>query len=790
MSQDIISLLRPKLREYLESQSVHVSANGFFCCVHPNHPDRNPSSSLGGGLNEEVYRCFSCQTAGNVFNAAHWLEKLPLDGPEFWDTTIAKLAKQFDVPYNPMEISEDKRREYQTYRAYQDAVTVILNLTYEKGVIRENHIGIKHLLDRGITPETISSWNIGVITSFKDYKEGLLALGWDEKYLMSKDLLRSDLFNKDSFIIPIFNHRGRPVGFVTRNVKADRVGPKYINSVNTDIYRKGEILFGYSSAKKHNGPLYIVEGYLDAIYLQQAGIDKVVALGSTVVTDEHIEQTLFNDQTDIIVCLDADNGGRAGVRLAIERMAHLSRFNLKIKDLPEGMDPDDFVADNGVDAFYAQENYSPFKWSLKHSDYTQDLATLAQQMVGTIAAERSSILRLKMIKELSTFTSISEIEIKKDVDMLVNRDDDKYLKEIHDVNQFVQMQLSRKKVSDTKPILKDALSKLEVIDEKHNATKDLRIDFFDNLSRLDEKIKNGDYKYGLICPNFKNLEKQMDGIPYWNNLMLLAGRPSCGKSAIINSLSLDIIEHNPDSAVFIMSIDDNSDALVQKLIAIRTGMSTSKIKQYASLNSAQKDAYHAAMDWVKSVSDRLIIADATAGNSIDTFDNHVNWFVKNYQSAKKVFALDNFHKLSIRSSSDKRMDALTEASSRIKTVGQQNDLSIICSVELRKLITENARPTRQDMQGTNKLDYDADVIGLVHNDFNVNPSTRLVTTKQVDGELVTMPYIELQIAKNKINGNTGLNVYNFNTVSMQFTEANKAQFVQLMKSNKSDVIKC
>jgi len=1125
--QEVIKELHGKLEDYLKSQGVEITSNGFFCCIHPDHPDRYPSASLnyGNELKGKVFHCFSGRSHdGNIFTAAHWLEGLPLQGHDFWEHTMVELCKRYNIDYEPLEVDEGTRRQYQAYKATRDAAKIIHNMIYDGDDLKD-HVGIRHLLERGVTRESIEKWGIGVLTSFKDYKHGIQQLGHnDENFLYSKDLMNKNLFNRDSFIIPIHDHSSRVVGFVTRNCRInpnDHVTRKYINTINTDIYEKGSILFGYHRIKNMSGPLYIVEGYLDAIMLEQAGLQKVVAIGATVLTNHHITETLFNDQTDIILCLDADKGGEDGVKLALERMACYRKFNVTIIDLPRDYDPDTYVREFGIEAFQALEKLSPFAWSLKHSEYSDDMTIVAEKMIPIIAAEESSITRLRMIRDLSNYTAIPELDIRRDVDALVSKEDDKYLQGIRDINQYAGAQLSRRKVSDTKSILRDALNKVEILDEKHNSVKDMQNEYMNKLQHLDNKLQEGDFKYGLLCPKHKGIETTLDGIPYWTCMTLFGGRPSAGKSlrpgtqvlmyngnikkiedvkvgdqlmgpdsnprnvlalgtgeeemydiipkrgmkwgcnephilslrmssdngdvykkddiinlpikdymckntkfkhhakqwrtgwelptkripydayyigswlgdgskdsaeittgdpeyvesyykafankfgfrmskyhqerntyvyrmcktsgktnpllnylrdkclvnnekripkeylhnsrtirlellaglidtdgylvrkdsgtyeittkyarlrddilylgnslgflstysdkkvtikegdvrtyyrihisgnirevpvkierkksitsnrrtnhqnvgfdikhtgkgkyygvvldndhlflladgtvthntAFMTDLSLDIVEANDDAAIFYMSIDDNMDLLTTKMLAVRSGLSTTEIKGYKDLRGEDRDSYHEAMQFLKNNADRFIIADAIQGNSVDALENHVRWFCREFKDQKKVFLLDNFHKLRMEiRGQTRKSDAISDTSQQIKEITQLNDIHIMSTVELRKLQTNTDRPTRNDMQGSAKLDYDADVIGLVHNDMQVNRNTRLVHYQDVHGKSRAMPWIELSIDKNKINGKDSQIVYKYNKHNMQFSEGSTKDFYKL-----------
>lgn len=795
---DVINTLRCKLPEYLVSQGVEINDQGFFRCIHPDHEDRHPSTSLNygnGAFEGKVFHCFSgVGHDGNIFTAAHWLENMPLVGAEFWDITVKTLADRFGVPYSPMEISEDQKRRYQALRAISDAVRVVNSMTVSGDVLRDTHVGIKHLLDRGINEESIRKFNIGVLTSRQAFEDSMEKLGHtDKEFLASKGLTHHSLMNRDGFIIPINDTDGKPVGFVSRNCRVDpnaHVNRKYLNSPNSDIYRKGEILFGYDKVKKSNGPLYIVEGYLDAIYLQQVGLKRTVAIGSTALTDHHVSKVLFeHDENTIILCLDADEGGYEGTRLAIERLAPYKKFNIKIIELPTGQDPDSYVRENGLDAFLKLPQVSPFSWHLSHASYSDDMYKIAKDAIPSIAAEESSVTRLTMINELANFTAIDREDIKKDVDLIVNKKDNKYLEAVAGINNWAQVNLNRTNIADTRSILTDAMNKLIVVEEKYQTKKDMKIQCQDRLKSLRDNIIEGNYEYGLRAPRHRNVEKLLNGIPFKEKLMYFGGRGSAGKTAFMTSLTLDVVENNQDVAVFYMSIDDSLDFLYTKMFAVLSGLPTTDIQNYKNLSDEDRQRVDDAYSFVERHSDRLIIADSTDGNSVETVESHLRWMTKEFPDKKIILVLDNFHKLNMESKTSQKRDAIADASSALKDLAVKYQACIMASVELRKLSTEAERPTRQDMQGSNKLDYDADVVGLVHNDYQVNRETQIIHEKMVNGKSMIMPWVEVNIVKNKLTGRLGECVFKYNIINMQFEEGDLATFNQLRKSGKTQKLK-
>jgi DNA primase len=797
--KDVFSALYPKLREYLVLKGVQIDDNGFLSCIHPNHDDAHPSCSIGGKTNEIVFHCFSCNCAGNIFHAVHFLDKKPITGIGLYQDTIPYLCKLFDIPYEPIEISEDQKREFQKRRAYEDAVNVITSMSYKKvdgkRVLNKEHPAIKHLLDRGITEETIKRFQIGCIDSYSQYIEEMKVLGWsDRSYLEGADLANKKLFSPTGIIIPIYDKKGRPVGFVTRRTDMaanDKGDEKYVNSLNSDIYHKSEILFNYNNCKKEDGPLFIVEGYLDAVFLTQAGIPNVAAIGATVLTEEHVEMLFVDKFKSVIICLDADDGGRRGIKLAIERLSCYKNFKVRIMELPEKYDPDTYVREFGRDKFMELSKsdiaLSPFTWMLKWTTFEDDPMETAKKAIPTIAAEESNIVRLQMIRELSRLTAVDETDIRKDVDSLVNKESSKFLEELADINNFVQVQLQRRKTRDTKSILEESILKVKSLEKQYNNEIDNRSEFLSKLDQVKNRIESGEFKYGMRANKFRSFYEMFDGIPYTTCLSLIGGRPSAGKTMWMTALSLDIIDTEDDAAIFYMSIDDTTELMTLKILAMKSGLSTSQIKTYSTLNPEQKYEVDQAWRWFETHSDRFILADATAGNTIDALESHVDWFVKNFKTPKRLFLLDNFHKLRFSSGGRaKKTDAVSDGSERIKELTQLNDLHIMATAELRKLEGSQNRPQLADLKDSVQLEYDADIIALVHNDKQVKEDTYIVWQGPGrDGLIRAMPYVEVNVWKNKITGQTQPLAYQLNDYNLSMMEV-PASTIRALRDAKSD----
>lgn len=150
----------------------------------------------------------------------------------------------------------------------------------------------------------------------------------------------------------------------------------------------------------------------------------------------------------------------------------------------------------------------------------------------------------------------------------------------------------------------------------------------------------------------------------------------------------------------------------------------------------------------------------------------------------------NFHKLSTGHNKNGKSDAVGEMSERIKTLTQIHNLHIMMTVELRKANNSTDRPSLADLKDSVQLEYDADLIYLIHNDYQVDQnSPRVYRKKDTDtGEELIMPYVEVMLAKNKVTGRIMKHIYKLNTICLKMDEESLEKFAMVDKKNA--VLKC
>lgn len=337
------------------SQYVRVKKAGKnFIALCPFHPDKNPSLHIS--QEKQLYHCFACKAGGNVFKFIEEYEKI-----SFIDAAV-KLAERAGIRLNSREYSPDFNDEITklfeinklSAKYFFDC---LMNLKGE-----EKDFVYKYLDGRNLKKNTIVNFGIGYAP--KGWTN-LLSYFIDSSLFTEKDLLNAGLLKEnnikknyyDTFrgriIFPIFNESGKVVAFGARKIyEDDEVAGKYINSPETKIYKKRQILYGLNFAAdsiRRNNEVIIVEGYMDLISLHQKGITNVVASSGTAFTKEQVK-LLSRYSNNITLLFDADAAGvkaaKSGLQIVLEE-----NLNLNVVTLPEGEDPDSMINSKGKDAF-------------------------------------------------------------------------------------------------------------------------------------------------------------------------------------------------------------------------------------------------------------------------------------------------------------------------------------------------------------------------------------------------------------------------------------------------------
>jgi DNA primase len=327
----------------------------------PFHKEKTPSFNVNGG-SQQFFYCFGCQASGDVFSFVGKIENVTF--PE----AVRIVAHKCGIPLPKREFSSPEEAAEARLRTKLLELHETAAAWFEEQLRSpEGALAREYLAGRGLDPKGIEKFRIGYAPdSFNALRDRLSGMA-DEATLRASGLFSSkeqedgghgrlyDRFRK-RVVFPIANEGGRVIAFTARMLGAategERAGPKYINSPETPLYSKGQVLFNLDKAKsaiRTVGFALLVEGQMDCISVFLAGIQNVIAISGTAFTEQQVA-ILKRHTQNVVVNFDPD---AAGANAAEKSIALLTEegFQIKLVTLEGGLDPDRFVRERGVEAY-------------------------------------------------------------------------------------------------------------------------------------------------------------------------------------------------------------------------------------------------------------------------------------------------------------------------------------------------------------------------------------------------------------------------------------------------------
>jgi DNA primase len=329
------------------------AARGDFWACCPFHGEKSPSFHCEDKKGR--YHCFGCGVSGD-----HFKFLTELDGMGFPEA-VEKIADMAGVPM-PARDEAAERREKQR-ASLTDVMEMATSFFQERLQGADGAKARAYLRERGLTPATQQAFRLGYAPDSRNaLKEFLAGKGVEKAQMEACGLtvfddvpVSYDRF-RDRIMFPIEDSRGKVIAFGGRALSPE-ISAKYLNSPDTELFHKGNVLYNFARARKgmgKDGTVIAVEGYMDVIALAQAGFDNAVAPLGTALTENQLE-LLWRMTGEPVLCFDGDQAGlRAAWRAAdmvlpAVQAGRTARFAL----LPEGKDPDDLVKADGPEAFRA-----------------------------------------------------------------------------------------------------------------------------------------------------------------------------------------------------------------------------------------------------------------------------------------------------------------------------------------------------------------------------------------------------------------------------------------------------
>jgi DNA primase len=370
-------------------RSGHDSMTGLC----PFHQEKSPSFSVSPS--KGVFYCFGCGKGGDAITFLREMESLT------YVEAIERLAQASGVQLRLEGDSPAERRaaahRKALYRANEEASTLFRRMLTEG---REAEDARAYVTERGLTPEALETFELGYAPGYPDFLLRRLSKARD---LSPEILLEAGLATRgddgtvrDRFrgriTFPIQDLQGRHIGFGARVLPSDpRAGEqaKYLNTAETPIYRKHEVLYNLHRARPtvaRSGEVFVVEGYTDVIGLAQAGIENTVATCGTALGERHME-LLSRFAQRAVLAFDSDE---AGARAAERAFAFQETYPVQavVMIMPDGLDPAEFVAKHGADAVrQAASRARPLvEYMVRRTVERHDLSTIEGQSTAVADA--------------------------------------------------------------------------------------------------------------------------------------------------------------------------------------------------------------------------------------------------------------------------------------------------------------------------------------------------------------------------------------------------------------------
>ncbi|MEW6724501.1 MAG: DNA primase [Bacillota bacterium] len=379
----------------------------------PFHHEKTPSFTVAP--EKQIFHCFGCQTGGNVFKFIMLKE-----GVTFVEA-VRLLADRVGLPFQEELSPEDARRQKARDRLF--AINAAAAQYYQRLLADSSTAAAAraYLEQRGLSQETVARFALGYAPDSWEALTGhLIRQGYCPEELVKLGLTRRgpkgfyDYF-RHRIIFPIRDGRGRVIGFGGRVL--DDSSPKYLNSQETPLFAKGKNLYALDLAKdeiRNQGQAIIVEGYMDAISLHQHGIINVVASLGTALTHDQAG-LLLRFAPEVIMAYDSDAAGtKATVRgLEVVKEAGLG---VRVVNVPDGKDPDDFVRKQGPEAFRRLVEGAVdlpeyrFRLACRGSDLRQvkNKVKVVQEMVPILATMTNAVERDSYLGRFARELGVSE----------------------------------------------------------------------------------------------------------------------------------------------------------------------------------------------------------------------------------------------------------------------------------------------------------------------------------------------------------------------------------------------
>ncbi|HDY4484245.1 TPA: DNA primase [Staphylococcus aureus] len=426
IDQSIINEIKDKTDILdLVSEYVKLEKRGRnYIGLCPFHDEKTPSFTVSE--DKQICHCFGCKKGGNVFQFTQEIKDISFVEAvkELGDRVNVAVDIEATQSNSNVQIASDDLQMIEMHELIQEFYYYALTKTVE------GEKALTYLLERGFTDALIKERGIGFAPDSSHFCHDFLQKkGYDIELAYEAGLLSRNEENfsyYDSFrnriMFPLKNAQGRIVGYSGRTYTGQE--PKYLNSPETPIFQKRKLLYNLDKARKSIRKLdeiVLLEGFMDVIKSDTAGLKNVVATMGTQLSDEHI--TFIRKLTSNITLMF--DGDFAGSEATLKTGQHLLQqgLNVFVIQLPSGMDPDEYIGKYGNDAFtafvkndkksFAHYKVSILKDEIAHNDLSYE--RYLKELSHDISFMKSSILQQKAINDVAPFFNVSPEQLANEI---------------------------------------------------------------------------------------------------------------------------------------------------------------------------------------------------------------------------------------------------------------------------------------------------------------------------------------------------------------------------------------
>ncbi|WP_269903111.1 DNA primase [Lactiplantibacillus plantarum] len=412
-------------------QLKKAGKNLFGLC--PFHEERTPSFSVNE--QKQIFHCFSCGRGGNVFSFIMDLENLSF--PE----AVVKVADfgHIDLPASYTAQSQPAapkdQQQADLLKLYADSAKMYQHILVNTEL---GEPALKYLHERGLDDETIKTFGIGyapanqlLLDFFKEHQTDYQLLRQSGLFIENQAGDLRDRF-VDRVLFPIKDASGRVIAFSGRILKKSPNEPKYLNSPETKLFNKRSVLFNFDLARgpiRQQKSVVLFEGFMDVIAAYRSGIQNGVASMGTSLTDEQIY--MLERVTDTLyVCYDSDMPGQKATDRALKLLGGNSRLNLGVIQMPDGMDPDEYLRAQGQEKFvqvFEDGKQTPTAFEIQYLKHdlnlqnTPDQLTYLQAVLQQLAQLASSVEQDLYLNQLVAEFDLDKDDLKQQLRSLVGQ---------------------------------------------------------------------------------------------------------------------------------------------------------------------------------------------------------------------------------------------------------------------------------------------------------------------------------------------------------------------------------